>query len=79
MRSGDNIWVMVITTGGLTLNKFEKGYEYAKSEWNKSPNEYTARRLYIESDSIDFNDFDRGMLEALSDLNVPDPFDPTPR
>ena len=54
-----------------------RGYQYVVSEWNKSPNSETARRLWVEQDDpFGRNEFDCGMVNALHDLKIPDPYDP---
>jgi hypothetical protein len=61
------------------MSNYNKGYEYVEKQWAVSPDSDTARRLYIEADcAFDHNSFDRGMLDALNDLNVPDPYSPIP-
>jgi len=53
----------------LRDNSFERGYEYVKTEFYKFGEE-AIPRLVIEADNpFDYGDFEKGMNEALRDIN----------
>lgn len=58
----------------IMITAFQHGYQYAKEQWESDQSPEMAKRLHNQANcSFDNNDFDRGMLQAIHDLNIPDP------